>query len=140
MVWAGASPCGCAAATPGKRISATIVTRQRAVEQDDDSRADVDVDEATAERGYAEAEFLRTNREYLDWWLLQKFPGRTLEELDGVDWLRLMRAEDVGRIVDVERRYKLWHAKKDRKPDEFTAAEWRMIRQHDRLAGDDGDQ
>jgi hypothetical protein len=82
---------------------------------------------------------LHDNREYLDYWLLQRFPGRTLEELDGVDWLRLQRAETVGRIVDVEQRRKAWHKSKDRKPDAFTAAEWRMIRRHDRLVGDDGE-
>jgi hypothetical protein len=84
--------------------------------------------------------FLRDNREYLDYWLLQRFPGRTLEELDGVDWLRLQRAEQVGRIVDIEQRLRAWHKSKDRKPDAFTPAEWRMINRHDKLVGDDGDE
>ncbi len=59
--------------------------------------------------------------------LLQQFPGRTLEELDGINWPRLMRAlaaDDVGRIEqlrDLQR-------KKQAKPSQ---AEWMRIRQHD---------
>jgi hypothetical protein len=83
---------------------------------------------------------LRQNREYLDWWLLQRFPGKTLEELDGVDWLRLQRAEQVGRIVDIEQRLKAWHKRKvaDKRADDFTTDEWRTIRQHDEWAREQG--
>ena len=127
MVGYGYADCGCTAANTGKRISAAIVTRQRAADDDDDSRADANLDEATVDRGLAEALFLRENREYVDWWLLQAFPGRTLEELDDIDWLRFMRAQDVGRLVSNEQRRKLWldGALKD---SDLTAAEWRHMK------------
>ncbi len=81
------------------------------------------------------------NREYLDWLLLQRFPGRTLEELDNVDWLRLQRAWEVGRIVDAEEKRQLWLGKK-LKEEAITADEWAMIAAHDKLVGgvDDGTQ
>lgn len=88
---------------------------------------------------------MRQNREYLDWWLMQRFPGRTLEELDGIDWLRLQRAEEVGRIVAIEQRLRAWHKRKtaDKRADEFTTDEWRIIKRHDEwmreLGFDDGE-
>lgn len=80
--------------------------------------------------------FLAQNADYLDWWLLQKFPGRTLEELDSVDWLRLQRAQEVDRIVTVEQKRQLMTQGK-LKGDDITADEWRTIRRHDRLLDDD---
>ena len=140
MGWSGPTVGRCAAETPGKRISAAIVERQRADDDDDDdSRAEPDADDLiTAERGIAEAVFLCENREYLDWWLMQRFPGRTLEELDGVDWLRLQRAEQVARIVDVEQRHATWLKRKDHKASDLSPADWRMIRRHNRMVGEDG--
>jgi len=83
--------------------------------------------------------FIIENREWLDWWLMQRFPGRTLEELDNVDWLRLQRAMEVERIVNVEQRHKLYLHDKLKEKD-LTTAEWRMIRKHNRLLGvDDGE-
>lgn len=38
----------------------------------------------------------------IDSWLLEMFPGRTLEELDGMDWYRLQRALQVKHIRHVE--------------------------------------
>ncbi len=81
--------------------------------------------------------FLRDNREYLDWWLLQTFPGRTLEELDDIDWLRFMRAQDVGRLVGNEQRRSLWldgHLK----DSDLTALEWRHMKRFAYLDSDDG--
>lgn len=82
--------------------------------------------------------FVARNREYLDWWLMQRFPGRTLEELDNLDWLRLQRALEVGRVVDVEEKRRL-HLSKRIKEDAVTADEWAMIAAHDRLIGDTDD-
>jgi hypothetical protein len=84
------------------------------------------------EHGWAQALFAAQNREYLDWWLLQRFPGRTLEELDNVDWLRLQRALEVGRIVDVEAKNALYLEGK-LKADAFKPREWQAIQEHDRL-------
>lgn len=82
---------------------------------------------------------MRDNREYLDYWLMQTFPGRTLEELDGIDWPRLMRAQDVGRLVSYEQRRKLWLDGK-LQDDQLTPAEWKHIRRFAYLDGDDGEQ
>jgi hypothetical protein len=87
----------------------------------------------------AEAIFVADNEAYIDWWLLEKFPGRTLEELDGVDWLRLQRAMEVDRIVEAEqRRLAYIESGGEGEPD---ADDWRMWEHHDRLLGvkdDDG--
>jgi hypothetical protein len=76
--------------------------------------------------------WIAQNREYLDWWLMQKFPGRTLEELDDVDWLRLQRAMEVGRLVDIEQRHGLI-AEGKLKPEAFNAREWAQVRRNTAL-------
>ena len=63
---------------------------------------------------------------------MQRFPGRTPDELDSIDWLRLQRALEVGRIVDVEAKNALLlEGKLD--ADKLTAGEWRAIQRHNRL-------
>lgn len=57
------------------------------------------------------------------------FPGRTLEELDGIDFPRLLRALEAKRIIRVESVRALQLAGKA-KP---SPAEWRAILLHDRL-------
>ena len=84
----------------------------------------------------AEAMFLAQNEAYIDWWLLQKFPGRTLEELDKLDWLRLQRAMEVDRIVEAEQRRRLYVDGRIDK-DAVTTAEWEMWEYHDRLVGEE---
>jgi hypothetical protein len=63
-----------------------------------------------------------------------------LEELDGVDWLRLQRAAEVERIVNVELRRKAYF---DRQSKDLTADEWEAIRKHDawlaEVYGDESD-
>lgn len=66
---------------------------------------------------------------YWDALLLARFPGKTLEELDGIDWPRLMRAWQAKEIGDVENARQLFFEDKY-KP---TGYEWRMILRHDRL-------
>lgn len=83
-------------------------------------------------RGIAEAVYLQQNREYFDWLLLQKFPGRTLEELDRIDWLRLQRAWEVGRIVELEAKHTLVTEGK-LQTDALTPREWAQIRQHNAI-------
>lgn len=77
------------------------------------------------------------NREYLDWYLMQKFPGRTLEELDTLDWLRLQRALEVGRIVELEQRHVLVMNGK-LKADALNAWEWAQVRRNTALYEDSG--
>ena len=81
--------------------------------------------------------FLRDNREYLDWWLMQCFPGRTLEELDNIDWLRFMRAQDVGRLVTYEQQRKRY-MDGVLKQEQLTAAEWAHVEKYAYLDGEDG--
>ena len=38
----------------------------------------------------------------VDAWLLKRFPGKTLEELDGMDWFRFLRAVEAEQIEAVE--------------------------------------
>lgn len=76
--------------------------------------------------------YLRQNREYLDWWLMQKFPGRTPEELDRIDWLRLQRALEVGRMVDLETKNTL--VTEGKIPAEsLSGREWAQIQRHNRI-------
>lgn len=66
---------------------------------------------------------------YWDAYLLQRFPGKTLEELDGLDWARLMRAQQVRHIDQVEEVRELY-LKGKYKP---TPDEWASVLRHDRL-------
>ena len=86
----------------------------------------------TAERGLAEAQFIAQNRAWLDYWLLQRFPGKTLEELDAIDWPRLMQAVEIERIVSIEtKRAQLLAGELKRK--HFKSWELRRIAEHDEL-------
>ena len=63
---------------------------------------------------------------------MQKFPGRTLEELDNLDWLRLQRALEVGRIVEIESKNTLVTEGKIQ-PDALSAREWTQIQRNNGL-------
>jgi hypothetical protein len=64
-----------------------------------------------------------------DAWLMKKFPGKTLEELDQIDYGRLMQAIDADWIDQVEDRRILQMQGKA----EFTEAEAYAIEEHERL-------
>lgn len=82
--------------------------------------------------------------EILDAQLLKAFPGRTLEELDGIDYARYLRARQVQQVWDVEDVRTAWIAgKMDAKKVAPEVLE--MIAQHDSIMGettdvDDGDE
>ena len=59
--------------------------------------------------------------------LMARFPGRTLEELDSMDYGRLMRALSAGHVEAVEMRRALYLADKAKPTDD----EWAAIRDHD---------
>jgi hypothetical protein len=61
--------------------------------------------------------------------LLRHFPGKTLEDLDKIDWPRLIRAWQTREILDVENVRQAFLEGKI-KPNAY---EWRMILRHDRL-------
>jgi hypothetical protein len=67
----------------------------------------------------------------LDAWLLREFPGRTLEELDGMDFGRLWRALAARAVLKAE------EARENQLAGKYkpTAAEWREIVRNDRLVG-----
>lgn len=68
----------------------------------------------------------------LDAMLLEKFPGRTLDELDSMDFLRYWKALEVQRIQAIERLRDMQLSDKYQP----TPAEWRQIQRHDRLMED----
>lgn len=111
---------------------ASIVRSQRREDAGHDGRSD---DPDPDELGRAVVAFVGNNQALLDHWLLERFPGRTLEELDGVDWLRLERAQEVGRIINAERKRQQWLDQK-LTAESITDDEWREIERNDRLVGD----
>ena len=62
--------------------------------------------------------------------LLRKFPGRTLDELDRMDWMRYQRAMEAQRVIDVEGRRAAFTAGN---LEELDTADWEAIRLHDQL-------
>lgn len=71
---------------------------------------------------------------YWDDWLLTQFPNRTLEELDGIDWARLVRVLHVREIQRIEKSLPKFF-KNEWKP---SRAEWQMILRHNRLEKENG--
>jgi L-fucose isomerase-like protein len=69
----------------------------------------------------------------LDAWLLEKFPGKALEELDGIDFARYWRALAVQNMRAIERLRDLQQQDKYQP----TPGEWRQILRHDALVADD---
>ena len=66
----------------------------------------------------------------LDALLLRRFPGRTLEELDGMNWPRLLRAFEAERIENIEERHKQYLSKQRK---ELSDSDWEAIQQHNEL-------
>lgn len=65
----------------------------------------------------------------LDDWLMELFPGKTLEELDGIDFPRLLRALAAKRIGRIE----LLRALQMKGKAMPTGRDWKAIVLHDRL-------
>lgn len=67
---------------------------------------------------------------HVDAILLRRFPGRTLEELDNMDWMRFSRALKAESIIAVESQRTAWSRKevKTLEPDV-----WELIKEHDEL-------
>ncbi len=63
--------------------------------------------------------------------MLNRFPGRTLEELDGMDVLRVLRAAKVQEIDRVEAMRRLSMDKDGQK--RLEPEDWKAIARHDRL-------
>ncbi len=67
-----------------------------------------------------------------DSWMLQHFPGRTLEEIDQIDILRFMRAMDARALESTERLAANINSKKA-KATEVPAADLERIFENDSL-------
>jgi hypothetical protein len=63
-----------------------------------------------------------------DAWLLKQFPGKTLDELDAMDYGRLLRALEAGQIVSAEAQRKRWLADE---VDDLPEAVWLQIERND---------
>ena len=68
----------------------------------------------------------------IDAWLLQAFPGRTLDELDGMDWPRYLRARQAQNMESVEKTRSMQIAGK-LKADDIQPSTWEAIKRHDQL-------
>lgn len=75
--------------------------------------------------------------ELLDAWLLKRFPGRFLEELDTLmDWNRFLRSLEAERAEQIEVRRVLYLEGK-LKDSDITADDWEVIEAHDAMMGID---
>ncbi len=75
--------------------------------------------------------------ELLDAWLLKRFPGRFLEELDALmDWNRFLRSLEAERAEQIEVRRVLYLEGK-LKADDISVDEWEVIEAHDAMMGVD---
>lgn len=64
---------------------------------------------------------------------MQRFPGRTLDELDAMDWGRYLRAMEAQHMGEIE-------AKRDAQiagNTKLTPDEWEQVMAHDALLEDD---
>ena len=61
----------------------------------------------------------------IDAWLLQRFPGRTLDELDTMDWGRYSRALEAAQLERVLAREALWKAGK---LEQLDADDWALLK------------
>lgn len=68
----------------------------------------------------------------IDSWLLKRFPGKTLDELDTIDWPRHLRAWEAESIERLEERRRQQIAG-EIPADSLSADEWERIKAHDAL-------
>lgn len=68
----------------------------------------------------------------IDSFLLSLFPGRTLEELDNIDWPRLLRALKVKSIGETEQTLLSFQQGLVQQTS-ITAKQWEQIRLHDQI-------
>jgi len=117
------------ASKPGKPQRAAIVRAKRASGSSGESDGLTD----DVFGGISEASFVGEYEAYIDAWMLRQFPGRLLEELDDMDWLRFRRAQDAQRVIDVEDTRQLYRDGKLKEVDEEMLA---AFVEHDDLVSD----
>lgn len=64
--------------------------------------------------------------------MLSLFPGRTLEELDNMDWFRLLRALEVKSIGEIEK-INLSYIQGITKFSSITGEQWKRILEHNEI-------
>lgn len=62
--------------------------------------------------------------------MLRRFPGRTLEELDGIDYGRLVAAVEADRIDTIETKRRMW-INEQIKDEAMTDDDWKSLELHD---------
>lgn len=65
---------------------------------------------------------------------MKRFPGKTLEELDQIDWLRFSRALEAERIAEIEQKRL---DKLAGRISELSTEEWAAIAEHDEWLKED---
>jgi hypothetical protein len=70
----------------------------------------------------------------VDAWLLKQFPGRTLDELDGMDYARYLRALEAQDVAETEQLRRLY-LKGEIDADKQSGDVWESIKAHDELLG-----
>ena len=68
----------------------------------------------------------------VDAWLLEAFPGRTLDELDAMNWPRYLRAREAQNVESVEKARQLQISGK-LKAEDLQPETWESIKRHDQL-------
>jgi len=71
----------------------------------------------------------------LDFILLDRFPGRTLEELDQMDIGRYFRAQEAKALLPLERKRRAWLGGV-LKSEDLSSEEWAAIAEHDAMVSD----
>jgi len=64
--------------------------------------------------------------------LLKRFPGRTLDELDRMDWMRYQRAIEAQHLIDLEAKVTAFHTGSLTASD-LSERDWSEIRDNDLL-------
>lgn len=82
-----------------------------------------------------DSEGLAPSDALIDAWLLSSFPGRTLDEIDAMDWPRYLRAREAQAIEAVERTRSLRVARK-LNDDDIAPETWEAIKRHDELVAE----
>ena len=83
-------------------------------------------------RGESSADDVGANDALIDAHLLRVFQGRTLDELDMMDWPRYIRAKEVERVTAIEARRTQFLAG-NLAANAIAADEWDAITEHDEL-------
>lgn len=66
--------------------------------------------------------------EWVDLWLMERFPGKTFEELDRIDWFRLLRVWEVEQIAKLAGKHERFISGKIQ-PESISTEDWNAIKE-----------